>query len=449
MYFEIKSIFRNKVTWIFILILLIINLKTMLELEEYQLKENKVRDTEYIAALSEAATQGERTGLSSRKLTSEEKEYYDNYLSYRDWDNSQTRKLIELYRQDKYSENDELKLNIVEGMANMTQRADDKKGRPVATKVFEKEIIKYKETLNLVNLPFDLNRLEGINNESKEVAEAVYANEKEIINYQFYLLDHKVKPLGPSMAHPLSFLSIQLSLHQLPTILSGCLLILFACYVTTEERYNGSRRLIELVPQGKNRILWHYIKSILVCSGIVLCATFGIPFLILGIRYSFQSFSYPMFVDPGGFTSFVPYNHEPVAWSFVGLSKVYGEIYVKGYNGLVSPALDIWPFWRFALATLVVSVLKIIFLLYLGILAGMFVKKKWVAIMLSVMAAGAYGVCQFMPTGLKWNPLSIKSGWDVTLGWTHMTWLNAVLLLFLSILIITGISIFLKRKQDL
>ncbi len=448
MYFEVKSIFRNKVTWIFILILLIINLKTVIELEEYQLNKNKVRDTEYAASLSEAATQGERTGLSLRKLSPEKKLYYDNYFAYRDWDNSQTRKLIELYRQDKDSLYEEFKLGIIEGMADMTQRADEENNRPVATKIFKKKIEEYKEMLNLEELPFDLNRLEGINNETNEVAEAVYNNDRAIINYHFYLLDHNEKLLGPSVVHPLSFLSNQLSLNQLPTILTGCLLLLFACYITTEERHNGSRQLLELVPRGRNHILWYYMKSLLVSSGAVLCAAFGIPFLLLGIRHGFQGFAYPMFVDPGGFTSFVPYAHEPIAWSFAGLSKVYGELYVKGYDGFISPALVIWPFWRFMLAALVVSVLKIIFLTFLGVILGMFFKKKWIAIMLSVLAAGAYGVSQYMPAGLRWNPLSIKSGWDVTLGWTHMTWLNAVLLLSLSILILAGISIYLKRKQD-
>lgn len=448
MHYEVKSIFRNKVTWIFILILLIVNLKTVLELEEYQLKENKVRDTEYAAALSEAATQGEHTGLSLRKLSPEEKLYYDNYLAYRDWDDSQKRKLIELYRQGKDSENEELNLHILEGMAYMTQRADEENGRPAATKVFEKKLKEHKKIFNIEQLPFDLNQLEGINGETKEVAEAVYTNERALLNYHFYLLDHNEKFLGPGIVHPLSFLSNQLSLTQLPTILTGCLLLLFTCYITTEERHNGSRQLLELVPRGRNHILWHYMKSLLVSGGTVLCAAFGIPFLLLGIRHGFQGFAYPMFVDPGGFTSFVPYAHEPIAWSFVGLSKVYGELYVKGYDGFISPALVIWPFWKFMLAALVVSVLKIIFLTLLGVMIGMFFKKKWIAIMLSVLTAGAYGVSQYMLAGLKWNPLSIKSGWDVTLGWTHMTWLNAVLLLSLSILILAGISVYLKRKQD-
>lgn len=444
MIYELESILRNKVTWIFIFIILILGIKTMVELETKNSNIDNAKACNWEAAIGEETMGRELTGFNSQKHSLEEKDWFNNYIAFKQWEVDSYKYFGQRYKENKVSETEYFIFELKHSISLFNQNSNPKKGNQNASKVFKNMLQKYESILKLDELPFDCEKLTGDPYTTDNDKSAVYESIKFNIEYNFNMLKHYGKPINIA---PLKFLSTQLSLDQLPTVIIGVLTILFATAIIIESKQNRSIQLVELIPKKKSFIFKHYYISIFISVIIVLSITFGIPFLILGIRHGFSGWNLPILIDSKGFTSFVPYLHVNDS-SVIGIGKAYGSRKIEGYGSITSSVLVFWTTWKFMAAAFVVSFLKLVFLSLVGFGIGLLIKKGSRALLMSACFAGIYGVSQYLPVGLKWNPFSIKSGWDTALGWTHMTWLNAVLVLVISIIIITKSIVIWNSKRD-
>lgn len=448
MRYEIKSILKNKLTWIFLFILLVFGIMTVIELETKDFNQQAVKNLEWQVALGESAIQSEIGGFYLKPRTEEEIEWFDNYISYRQWLIDTDKYEIECYKNIGITEKEGLILLLRDNICQFNLFANPKEGNEVASKVFRDELNKYESILNLKKLPFNYEKLVGEIYSSDEEKNYIYNGAKINIEYIFYLLENNEKNLTVFTASPLTFLSIQLSVDQVPTIVIGILIVFFATVMIVECKKNKSMQLISLLPREREYIIKHYYGSIFISIIIILLVAFGIPFLILGIRHGFDGWKLPILVDPKGFSTFIPYEHTE-SYGIWGLGKAYMDYDFLNYNGIVaSSKLVFWPMWKFLIAAATISFLKIVFLTLLGVGIGIFMKKNWSAFFMSIVAAIFYGISQYFPFDLKWNPFSLKSGWDITLGWTHVTWLNAIVLLVVSICILCIIMVYLSGKKE-
>ncbi|BCN28836.1 hypothetical protein [Anaeromicropila herbilytica] len=445
MKYELKSIFKNKVTWIFIFILIILCLKTVLFLEVNNFNNENAKDLAYQAAMQEATIGLEKRGFYSQKHSANETKWFENMLAFDNWKVDTYRYISKCYKKNKKSvEKEEFIFNLQTYICVFNLNADPEKGHKAASVVFDKMLDQNESILKLKELPFNYEELVGNPYASEDDKAALYKSSKYSIEYNCTLLKNYG---GPININPLWFLSNQLSFDQLPTVLIGVLIILFATSVMVESKKNRSIQLVELVPGKRVHIFTHYYLSIWISSIVIIGIGFGIPLLILGLRHGIHGWNLPILVDPNGFLGLKPYVHTS-DWGITGIGKAYGGRKIEGYDSIPPSTLVFWPVWKFMITAFIVSFLKIVFLNLVGCGIGLLAKRYRTALLISVCFAGIYGISQYVPANLKWNPFSIQSGWDTALGGTHVTWLNAVILLVVSIVIVSIAIIRWNNKRD-
>lgn len=449
MRYEIKSILKNKLTWIFLFILLVFGIMTVIELETKDFNQQAVKNLEWQVALKEKNMQNEIAWFPLDSSSEEEIEWFHNYINYKQWMIDTDKYKIECYKNIKITELEEIVILLKDNICALNLYANPEKGNELALKVFGDKLNKYKSILNMDKLPFNYEKLVGMPSLSEEEKDYVYYGIKTRIEILFYILENNEKNIGIYTASPFTFLSIQLSVNQVPTIMIGILIIFFATAIIVDSKKNRSIQLISLLPKKKGYIIKHYYSCIFISIIIILFVSFGIPFFILGIGHGFDGWKFPIAVDPKGFSTFIPYKHLE-SFSIIGLGKVYADYSMPGYDDVISFSnLVFWPMWKFLIAAAIISFLKIVFLTLLGVSIGIFMKKSWSAFFMSIIVSIFYGVSQYFPANSKWNPLSLKSGWDVTLGWTHVTWLNAIVVLLISICILCIMIFYINKKKEL
>ncbi|MBS6195823.1 MAG: hypothetical protein KH828_09615, partial [Clostridiales bacterium] len=92
------------------------------------------------------------------------------------------------------------------------------------------------------------------------------------------------------------------------------------------------------------------------------------------------------------------------------------------------------PLWKVLGYAGILFFTKMVFLTLTGFTIGYLVKKPGKTVFLASVTATAYVAGQVIKTGMKWNPFAVKSGWDVAVGGCNTTWLNAMVVLGISII---------------
>ena len=191
----------------------------------------------------------------------------------------------------------------------------------------------------------------------------------------------------------------------------------------------------------------HYIE-LLVAISIILIVVIGIPVIAMGMTYGWGGLRTIMKVDPGNFNSFTPYEHFP-EWVGDNLGIVYSDYHFFGnVTYMVMKEMRQMELWQFMLYAGGIAVLKVIFLTLLGFGIGYSFMRMSAVIAVSSIVCAGFIAGRFLETNTKWNPFSIQTAWNVTSGGTNMTWLNAVLVLVMAIVVLALLIRWINGKQD-
>ena len=298
---------------------------------------------------------------------------------------------------------------------------------------FAEEFERHKEFLRLDELPFQLSLLADspfMTPEQKEKNIPYYYQYRAASRTFLGHVEHE-KVITVFDASPWSYLQKVFSRYEYSVIIFGCIAILLPAFYMVECRRNRTLQLQQMIPRKQMGIVGHYYSSMLVGVVLLLVAGIGLITLGMGIRYGWGGLETPTYVDPVNFTSMTTeYNAAPEAYGFRNLGKVYSDVCVDGeevYSTMYE--LKEIPLWKMLGYAGVLSVVKVLFLTLLGFSIGYLCQRNGIAVFLAALTAGAYVMGQVTKKGMKWNPLAVKSSWDVAVGGCNTTWLNGMVVL--------------------
>lgn len=449
MRYQLKSIFRNRITFTVLIIIITLNLYTIINLErEAYFSESKIIDNLELMNIRMKATQVKsKASVKARYKDPKILELSENYEKSRDWDISNNERRIEIYRNlnpERYSD-ELLTMDIVHSMTVMDLMADLEEGRPLSKDVFKEDILKLKLK---GNLPFNSDKLMLFEWHTKEDRYFIYNWGKTRATRLLNLYKTKEKILELDTASPWTFYVKKLGFEGFSVPLLCTIFLVYTCAMAVEDKKSRSMQLIKVLPKNRGYILGHYYTAILFSVFIILIISFLIPILFMGIRHGFGGLRDLILVDPKGFTSFSGYNHLDV-WGTLGIGRYATPSACKDYGGaLPSTQLVLYPLWKVMGLSMILTILKLLFLTLLGVGIGLCIPNKTTAVLATSLVAVIYIVSQLYGANMVYNPLSIGSAWNITLGGMAFTWFRAVVVLITALIFGTTAIYTIINKQD-
>ena len=157
-----------------------------------------------------------------------------------------------------------------------------------------------------------------------------------------------------------------------------------------------------------------------------------------------------MLIDWGNFTSFEPNINTYYAHGWI--QSLFSEYLTSVNNTMPIEMVNTLVFIPLVLS-LILGIMKIGFIIILGLLISFFTKKQWTCYALGLCVIIMYIYSQqitiFPPLYPMFNPLSISSSLTVIVGNGTQTSLNAILLLMSWSIFIYICIIFIVKRKDL
>lgn len=458
--YEILSILRNKISYLFVLILLIFGLKFTVDLENTVAAchdtENIKRNLQYEIVMQTQVRETELIASQVHGVSVENLNYSSNFAKYRKWKIDTMQELIDILEEDgqeseRFWEREKA-YRLISALASQQVFIYAERGcEPVEVR-FQEELAGLNEELDWEELPFDISALAGnpyVSSNVLEASVAGYENNMKRLEYQF--IDYDKKSLGFEDGSPYTFLEYLLSGdYHIPVIIDICILLFSFGYVL-EGKNRKQHYFMDVQPKREWQKYCHYAGASFAAVCILCALGIGVWFLYVGIKYGFDGLTSHMFVDIETYRGLNAYEHLE-DYYYMGISRIYADYkYTDGGQGvllLTRYPLEFVPLYKFLLYLGILALLKVLFLTSMGTGIGILVQNQQIAIGCAVAVTAALGYSQISGFGKPYNPLAVASCWDVTLGGEGITWLNALLdMVLLNIIIAVGVCIIAKYKD--
>lgn len=463
MLYELKSIFRNKITWVFLIVCTVITMQTLITLEADILDTNgSKKEIKHNADYMETECQED---IDSTKKdwdysynticdTEEKKKIFLNDYNYTIWQRDAYKELSDYMDKEKIDWKEVSRkiqrINLIEEICAMERASDEKNGYARAETVFAKELKENADFLRLDQLGFEISGLADspfYTNTEREENIPIYLGHKAETSGWFDQLKYPdtVNMYTPS---PFTILGRLFCMNTYLSMIFASMILLFSAFYMIQCRKEGSRQLQELRPEGRNRVAFEYYGKILMAVALILMLSVGIVTIGMGCVYGWKGIHTAMYCDPVNFTGMVPYKHFQ-DYDITNLGKIYHDYEYHGYpTEITMYPLKTMELGKFLILAGVLALLKVVFLSLLGFVIGYIGKNNTRQMVLSGIAVSIYVASQFIEKGMKWNPFAVKTAWDVTVGGTNMTWLNAMLILIGAIIVLILLLIKMNHKRD-
>lgn len=440
--YEVLSILRNKMSCLFVLILLVFGLRATIDLENtiaaYQNSDTVRRDLQYELTYTKQVRKTE-TGSSRSGESIETRLYMSNVTKYRDWKIDFLQELIDILDEQGIESTEYLQkkkiYDLICAMAsNQMLISTDYGCDPVEIR-FQEEIEQLGSEIGWDVLPFDMAAL--VNNpfisadQSEAYAEG-YENQMKALEQCW--LDFHEKTLSFQDGSPYAFLALLFSENkEIPMILDICILI-FAFGYVLESRTGNRYYAIAVLPGSSLKKYGHYAIALFFAICLLALVGIGSWFLYWGMKYGFGGMGGHMLVDLKTYTGLQAYEHLD-HYSYLGIAKMYADYQGgsgKGIFWVTRYPLGFMPVYRFLMYMGILAVVKVFFLCFVGTGTALLFRNQQMAVGCAVVLTAAWGYSQMKGAGLPYNPLAVASCWDVTLGCAGVTWLRALLGLMLA-----------------
>lgn len=461
MRYELKAFFQSKVTLVSLFISILLGIQiVVLFLQSVNQRgwtyfQNYFERLEADQAEDIRVTEDQWDYTMSLCTTEEKKQVFLNEYEYMKWIRDYSREIVDYGNSEGYDPEIYhqmiLRSDLINALASCNTCASPDTECPDVETYFAEEFERHKEFLRLDELPFQLSLLADspfMTPEQKEKNIPYYYQYRAASQTFLGHVEHE-KVITVFDASPWSYLQKVFSRYEYSVIIFGCIAILLPAFYMVECRRNRTLQLQQMIPRKQMGIVGHYYSSVLVGVVLLLVAGIGLITLGMGIRYGWGGLETPTYVDPVNFTSMTTeYNAAPEAYGFRNLGKVYSDVCVDGeevYSTMYE--LKEIPLWKMLGYAGVLSVVKVLFLTLLGFSIGYLCQRNGIAVFLAALTAGAYVMGQVTKKGMKWNPLAVKSSWDVAVGGCNTTWLNGMVVLTVSIILLGIVLLCFQKKR--
>lgn len=454
MLLQLKSVFKNKITIVLLTISMIIsifsiyNIHTRINTPNYDMYyDNLSYYIEWSDMLNKYKNQ-----------TFNPDERQENYINYLEWQVKRHEILMELYL-DSYKENSELikDYNFIFALTRMNVNSNPEFEQKITNELYPKEMEKY-VNFDLVNFDFEL--LGDFTYDylfyDEGFSDSVYKVNKFFIEYVLYLWENDLKEINYFTESPWTYLGETYSKESIKSKFFIPITILFSAFILTLSRKEKTLDLISVNKSSKFRIYLNYLLKGFLVSLILVFLPDVVSVIYMGIRFGFEGLFHPIPVFLETFNSFQTYANSAIASGSVGLADLYPlhdplSAY-PFFNFKIDLSNDLVniEFWKFLVLGMIMEVSKIGLFSLIGVSLGLLIKdirKSFVISGILVIFSVISGILIELQS--KWNIFSFNSGWNVALGWTKVSWLWAMILIYITIFIIIIINYIAFRKRDI
>lgn len=461
MRYELKAFFQSKVTLVSLFISILLGIQIVVLFLQSVNQRGWTYFQNYFERLEAnqeediRVTEDQWDYTMSLCTTEEKKQVFLNEYEYMKWIRDYSREIVDYGNSEEYDPEIYhqmiLRSDLINALASCNTCASPDTECPDVETYFAEEFERHKEFLRLDELPFQLSLLADspfMTPEQKEKNIPYYYQYRAASQTFLGHVEHE-KVITVFDASPWSYLQKVFSRYEYSVIIFGCIAILLPAFYMVECRRNRTLQLQQMIPRKQMGIVGHYYSSVLVGVVLLLVAGIGLITLGMGIRYGWGGLETPTYVDPVNFTSMTTeYNAAPEAYGFRNLGKVYSDVCIDGEEAYITMyELKEIPLWKMLGYAGVLSVVKVLFLTLLGFSIGYLCQRNGIAVFLAVLTAGAYVMGQVTKKGMKWNPLAVKSSWDVAVGGCNTTWFNGMVVLTVSIILLGIVLLCFQKKR--
>lgn len=461
MRYELKAFFQSKVTLVSLFISILLGIQIVVLFLQSVNQRGWTYFQNYFERLEAnqeediRVTEDQWDYTMSLCTTEEKKQVFLNEYEYMKWIRDYSREIVDYGNSEEYDPEIYhqmiLRSDLINALASCNTCASPDTECPDVETYFAEEFERHKEFLRLDELPFQLSLLADspfMTPEQKEKNIPYYYQYRAASQTFLGHVEHE-KVITVFDASPWSYLQKVFSRYEYPVIIFGCIAILLPAFYMVECRRNRTLQLQQMIPRKQMGIVGHYYSSVLVGVVLLLVAGIGLITLGMGIRYGWGGLETPTYVDPVNFTSMTTeYNAAPEAYGFRNLGKVYSDVCIDGEDAYITMyELKEIPLWKMLGYAGILSVAKILFLTLLGFSIGYLCQRNGIAVFLAALTAGAYVMGQVTKKGMKWNPLAVKSSWDVAVGGCNTTWFNGMVVLTVSIILLGIVLLCFQKKR--
>lgn len=454
MLYELKAILRNRITILCLFIFGILGMYVLLCMYQH---EEKYSSQETLQLQHQAWADDSKQEVESVEKdldyflnvicdTEEERNVTLNEYEYIKWCENEHQKLADYAGSEEFNKEkfriEVLRLELIQNMCNMNMCAFEEKGCFPAEVVFADELELYQDILKLEELPFELSGFVDspfLQYQQKVSNIAGYYTFKWGVEIALKSLEYS-EMLSIAKSSPFSLLAwlfVGIELEFVPLIWTS-ILILFPSLYMAECSKNNSRQLHELIPKKRGKICQSYCRNIFIICGLFFLVGIGIPVFVSGVLDGWNGIQTTMSVDPNNYTTWTPYYHSAKQKAYVFLSTIY-------MDSIPYEMIDI-ELWKFLLLAGILGLLKCIFFVLLGFMIGYIGKSYGKILGGIVLTIFILLYSQSITEGMKWNPFSIKPAWNVTCGGTNMTWLNAMVVISIAIIVLLAILMIYNKR---
>lgn len=463
MRYELKAIFRSRITWVVVLITALICISTVIshenDIASYYNYDTSLKLMEYSVEQSrQELHEFEAMNVPYLIKTKKQKIWIENMIAYSRYFLGEQEKQLEILKKEGRSERFQesyQKLELMSMLIDYNMASYPNEGYPTIDKVLPEEYAYCSEHYQFDALPFDIREISGKLFETAEQKKALLKQR----DFQTMLLKNYIGQLmrGEKLItfmdrSPYAFLGRLFCMQSTPSLLFGMITLLFSAAVVMEARKSGSYRLGALRPEKKAKGFFHYYGSALLAMALIFGVIIGGFLLMYTAKGGTDGLKQTMFVKTGNFSSVTPYSEHLDGSGTSCLQKFYFDEefhYDPDHPILViTGEYEKIPMWQFLLAAGILAVLKWLFLAMLGVGIGILGRKNGRIILGLVLAAAVYGISQFSGFAGRFNPFAVTSAWNVTTGGETATWLGAVLVLSVSAAALLALILFADRKMD-
>ncbi|MDO4595230.1 MAG: hypothetical protein Q4B52_07605, partial [Tissierellia bacterium] len=227
-------------------------------------------------------------------------------------------------------------------------------------------------------------------------------------------------------------------------------MILVGAFLVNNSKKTKSYDLLGEV-SSKKEIFYHYIKYAFLISMIIIFLTDLISFLYMGFKEGFFGFSSNMLIYKKGLYTPKTYDNIYEVATYLGLSKLMAtDVLYATNNSFVFNTfndLSMIKMPLFLALSFLVETLKIFVFSTMGVVFALLLKNKGYVISMLAVIFGI--ISNFLMSFQKsFNFFSYPTGWNVVLGYTHVSFLSCFIILIIFSLLFTllGRRLFNRRE---
>ena len=398
--------------------------------------------------------EGMQEFIDSASIDKNEKKGQIEYRKFTKWAYERNEKNLEMLKNGKYFTKEyQAELKKYELLADFfcLQRDSDVHQKTVA-QACDAEMKKYNDYLQIDKLPFDYKWFPYVPQTSDMRTLYNQANGNYILQAKLLFSSIENGIIDYSTKSPYVFLSTVLGDINGFSVVLSLIILFFSVSIVMKWKNQKSFYCVCNMNATNSSFFNKYLKNIMLFLILIFTVSIGAFFIYWIKEGGLEGVRSLTPYAAENFKSFKTFDHLPM-FNRLGISKMYYDYYFDWGNEASIDSGTRHPYaimkvWQLFLLFGILAFIKTLFYTLIGAGIGfIFVDKS--KIVISGLAVGVISlVSQLYFTKLKFNPFSVGNCLETTMGGQGMTWLNAMVVLIISIIVLYAGTVLVIRNKD-